>query len=127
MTLASLLAVDNRPLRLSYSDRRHEGRNVTDRDDPLLEMNDVAALIGVEPATLRTYNSRAKKRREEGIATKADLPEPDRTWGRTPSWRRSTIERWRQSRADQPNVRDIPPAEQSRADQPSARDVPPAE
>jgi predicted DNA-binding transcriptional regulator AlpA len=83
---------------------------VTDQDDPLLDMDEVAELIGVRPATLRTYNSRANQRREAGIATAADLPEPDRTWGRSPSWKLSTIERWRHARADQPNVRDVPPA-----------------
>lgn len=79
---------------------------MADQDDPLLEMNDVAALIGVASATMRTYNSRAKKRREAGIHLPTDLPEPDRVWGKTPSWRESTIERWRQARLNQPNVRD---------------------
>ncbi|MFG3287289.1 helix-turn-helix transcriptional regulator [Streptomyces sp. NPDC048179] len=84
---------------------------MTDQDDPLLDMDEVAELIGVRPGTLRTYNSRANQRRAAGIATDADLPEPDKSFGRTPSWRKSKIEQWRRARADQPNVRDVPPAE----------------
>ncbi|MEU2426928.1 hypothetical protein ABZ619_38950 [Streptomyces sp. NPDC007851] len=108
--IGSLLLGAPPTLRLPYSLERWEGRNVADQDEPLLEMDEVAALIGVEPATMRTYNSRAKRRRAAGTATPADLPEPDRMWGKTPSWYRSTIERWRQDRANQPNVRDVPPA-----------------
>ncbi|WP_327411320.1 hypothetical protein OG458_42040 (plasmid) [Streptomyces sp. NBC_01281] len=83
---------------------------MADQDDPLLDMDEVAALIGVRPATVRTYNSRANKRREADTATPSDLPAPDRVWGRAPSWHRSTIEKWRVARAAQPNVRDVPPA-----------------
>jgi predicted DNA-binding transcriptional regulator AlpA len=84
---------------------------VADETDPLLNMDEVAALIGVRPMTMRTYHNRAKRARDDGYATEAHLPEPDRMWGRTPSWRRSTIERWRLARANRPNVIDVPPAE----------------
>ncbi|MFD0032503.1 hypothetical protein ACFVJK_30400 [Streptomyces sp. NPDC127172] len=82
----------------------------TDENDPLLSVAEVADLIGVRPATVRTYNWRANGKREEGIATPADLPAPDDTLLGHPVWRRSTIAKWRQARAGVPNVKDVPPA-----------------
>ncbi|WP_128381246.1 helix-turn-helix transcriptional regulator [Streptomyces cavernae] len=82
---------------------------MTDETDPYLEMDEVADLIGVAHPTMRTYHNRAKRKRENGKATEKDLPEPDRMFGRTPAWKRSTIDRWRQARAGEPNVRDVPP------------------
>lgn len=53
----------------------------------LLDIAGVAELLGVAPATVRGYRSR-------GL-----LPEPDGPYiGGSPAWRRSTIERWRNSR-----------------------------
>jgi predicted DNA-binding transcriptional regulator AlpA len=52
----------------------------------LLGPAEVAALIGVEVVTVYNYKSL-------GI-----LPAPDRTFGRTPMWWASTINRWRKRR-----------------------------
>jgi predicted DNA-binding transcriptional regulator AlpA len=51
-----------------------------DRD--LLDTRDVAALLGIKPDTVRWYKKR-------GI-----LPDPDKYFGRSPAWNRSTIETW---------------------------------
>lgn len=76
-------------------------------DDPFLDAAAVAELIGVQPESIRMYTKRAKKRRAEGKDTPADIPAPDQMFGRTPVWRRSTIQRWREARRDRPNVKDV--------------------
>jgi hypothetical protein len=75
-------------------------------DDPYLDTAAVADLIGVRPDSVRMYLKRAKSRRAEGKDTPADIPAPDQMFGRTPVWRRSTIEKWRNARRDRPNVKD---------------------
>ena len=57
--------------------------------DDLLETKDIAALLGVRVATVRQYKLRG------------DLPPPDATAGRSPLWRRATIEQWRAERPGQ--------------------------
>lgn len=57
--------------------------------DDLLDSSAVAELIGVKPATIRTYRHRG------------DMPPPDRTIGRTPVWLRDTIDRWLAERPGQ--------------------------
>lgn len=57
--------------------------------DDLLDTGDVAALVGVKPATIRQY------------AHRGDMPKPDRIIGRSPAWRRSTIQRWLDTRPGQ--------------------------
>lgn len=54
--------------------------------DPLLTYDDLAALAGVTPATLRKYKS------------KGLLPPPDEDVWRRPRWRRSTFQAWMDSR-----------------------------
>lgn len=74
---------------------------------PLLGVDEVAELAGVEPSTIRFYNAEANKHREEGTVTEFDLPEPvkrvkrriTRSDGRpvgvwTPVWREDAITAW---------------------------------
>lgn len=55
----------------------------------LLTSEDLAEVLGVTVGTIRSYRSR-------GV-----LPEPDEMVGRTPTWRRRTIEQWRATRPGQ--------------------------
>ncbi len=50
--------------------------------DDLLDTSDVAELVGVKVPTIRTYLHRG------------DMPKPDRVIGRSPVWRRETIDAW---------------------------------
>lgn len=43
----------------------------------------VAEYLGISPKTISAYKSRGQ------------MPEPDRTYGRTPLWRKDTIDQWR--------------------------------
>lgn len=54
--------------------------------DDLLDSAALAALLGVERSTISQYRRRRT------------LPDPDVVVGRSPAWRRSTIEAWRLSR-----------------------------
>jgi len=68
-------------------------------DDPYLDTNTVADLIGVTAASVRLYLRRSRKRLAEGEELRPqDLPLPDLTVNRSPAWRRSTIDVWRGSR-----------------------------
>lgn len=55
----------------------------------LLTTADVAAMLGVTPATVSSYTAR-------GV-----IPAPDGYLGRTPWWKRRTIEKWQASRPGQ--------------------------
>lgn len=69
------------------------------RDDPYLDTNAVADLIGVTAASVRLYLRRSRKRLAEGEGLRPqDLPLPDLMVNRSPAWRRSTIDVWRASR-----------------------------
>lgn len=54
--------------------------------DGYLTSADVAARIGVQPATVHRYRVRG------------DIPEPDEYAGRTPLWAEATIAAWLDSR-----------------------------
>lgn len=82
-------------------------------EDPYLDTAGVAELIGVKATSVRMYAKRSKLRRAEGKSTPGDLPAPDMMFGRTPVWKRSTIEAWREARRDRPNVKDAGPAPES--------------
>jgi predicted DNA-binding transcriptional regulator AlpA len=64
------------------SDRRQLAKG-----DDLLRYNDIAAMLGVDPATVRGY------RRDGRLPEPDDQAVPDR-----PRWRRSTIEAWNSAR-----------------------------
>lgn len=61
---------------------------------PFLTAVEVAALMGVQHATVLAYRSKAAKNRASGISTSADMPEPDQLIGRTPVWYPETITSW---------------------------------
>lgn len=50
---------------------------------------DVASVLGVTSATVRSYSAR-------GV-----MPKPDGHLGRTPWWHRSTVEKWKAARPGQ--------------------------
>jgi hypothetical protein len=68
-------------------------RLVTDKDAPLGDpsaewwtLDDIAAYLGVKPATARRY-----RMPDRG---KGSLPAEDRMFGRTPAWKPATIIAW---------------------------------
>jgi predicted DNA-binding transcriptional regulator AlpA len=50
-----------------------------------LTSKQVADLLGVSPKTISAYKARQQ------------MPKPDRQYGRTPLWKYSTIEKWREN------------------------------
>ncbi|GAB3214295.1 helix-turn-helix transcriptional regulator [Marinactinospora thermotolerans] len=64
--------------------------------DDLMSTQDIADRLGVKVSTVRQYKLRG------------DLPAPLRTIGRSPVWRRETIEAWIASRPGQGWRRDRP-------------------
>lgn len=65
---------------------------MSEDEDPLLTTAEVAALLGVGPASWRGYVSRR-------TAPSPDDPDLDRTPSRrSPRWRRSTVLEWAQTR-----------------------------
>lgn len=72
----------------------------TDRTDDLLGLADIPDLLGLSVASVRTYHTDANRRRREGTSLPQDMPAPDFVIGRTPAWKRSTIEAWRDARKD---------------------------
>ena len=59
---------------------------VDDPTDPFLTVGDIAQQLGVVPATVRAYASRAQ------------MPPPDMRYGNKPLWKTSTITTWRRLR-----------------------------
>lgn len=59
-----------------------------------LTLEDVAGILGVTYKSARIYHQGAERRRRERKPRPADMPAPDRRFGRSPVWKRSTIERW---------------------------------
>jgi excisionase family DNA binding protein len=55
-----------------------------------MTITEIAELLGVQRNTLTAHRTRGK------------MPPPDRQFGRTPLWRRSTIEKWRPAAKDKP-------------------------
>ena len=72
----------------------------TDRTDDLLSLADIPGLLGLSAASVRTYHTDANRRRREGAPLPQDMPEPDFIIGRTPAWKRETIEEWREARRE---------------------------
>lgn len=71
------------------------------RTEKLLGYADIAELVGVSVATVREYNTRAKRHRKLAAETgskdhmkPSDLPEPDKMFGQSPVWKESTITKW---------------------------------
>lgn len=65
----------------------------------LLTTDEIAAMIGLTPASARTLHQRATRNRREGKPGERDMPEPDARFGRTPVWTRATVEAWKRARS----------------------------
>lgn len=66
--------------------------------DALLGLADIATLLGLSPASVRTYHTDANRRRREGNPLDQDMPAPDLVIGRTPAWKRESIDQWKRER-----------------------------
>ena len=69
----------------------------TETED-LLGLADIADLLGLSAASVRTYHTDANRRRRQNASLPQDLPAPDFVIGRTPAWKRETVEAWREER-----------------------------
>ena len=58
--------------------------------DDLLDTTAVADMLGVKPETVRWYH----KKKSKGTT----LPPADQYFGRSPVWKKSTIEQWVENR-----------------------------
>lgn len=67
---------------------------MTDKPE-LMGVAEVAALVGVEPATVRTWRARQAR----GAAMRHPLPEPDWIISGVPIWLSETIRAWADQRA----------------------------
>lgn len=68
-------------------------------DDPLLDTAAVAALLKLGAPTVRIYLKRTRARAAAGDPVRdQDFPLPDETFGRSPVWRKSTINNWLSAR-----------------------------
>ena len=59
---------------------------VTNKQARLLTVRDVAVHLGVSESSVTAYKATGR------------MPEPDQTYGRTPLWKQSTIDRWNKAR-----------------------------
>lgn len=64
----------------------------------LLDYDAIEKKTGIKRTTLRVYLSQARTRREQGVFSAADFPEPDTQFGQSPAWLESTIDRWLEMR-----------------------------
>jgi len=64
-------------------------------DEKLLDYAGVAKLTGLEVGTIRVYRKRTRLRETKKLPIRdEDFPVPDKTFGQSPTWKPSTIERW---------------------------------
>lgn len=66
-----------------------------------LDLRGAAELAGVQYRTMRNYHQTAERNRrlaekhqDPSYIKPGDLPKPDRTFGRSPVWKTSTINTW---------------------------------
>lgn len=71
--------------------------------EDLLTIPQVAEVLGVKPVSARAYHENAQRNRRENGVRSTDMPEPDRRFGRTPVWKRSTIDDWMKIRTPRPH------------------------
>ncbi len=69
-------------------------QNVAAADTTLIDLDGIAALLGVAPNSARVYHTRATGNRRAGTPKPGDLPVPDVVLGGRPGWRRDTIDAW---------------------------------
>ena len=63
-----------------------------------IDLTTIAEMAGVGRDSIKTYHKRATANRAAGNPRPGDLPPEDIRLGRTPGWKRSTIEKWLQQR-----------------------------
>jgi len=64
-------------------------------DEKLIGYPGVHELTGLEVPTIRVYLKRTRARIAEELPVRdQDFPMPDETYGQSPTWKPSTIERW---------------------------------
>uniref|UniRef100_A0AAU7J8G6 DNA binding protein n=1 Tax=Microbacterium phage Merry TaxID=3144827 RepID=A0AAU7J8G6_9VIRU len=68
------------------------------RQDELLGLADIATILGLSAASVRTYHTDATRRRRADESLPQDMPAPDVTIGRTPAWERRTVLAWQDAR-----------------------------
>lgn len=68
--------------------------NATPEPPQYLDMAGIAERLGVKPASVRTYNTRAAINRRAGTENAWDMPEPSARFAGRPVWLESTIEEW---------------------------------
>ncbi|QNL30280.1 helix-turn-helix DNA binding domain protein [Microbacterium phage ClearAsMud] len=64
----------------------------------MVGLADIATILGLSPASVRTYHTDATRRRRNGEARDQDMPAPDTVIGRTPAWKRESIDAWNAER-----------------------------
>ncbi|WQY99771.1 hypothetical protein [Microbacterium phage MO526] len=67
--------------------------------DDLLTLPEIAPMVGLTVKSAYTTHQRAERRRREGNPGTRDMPTPDARFGRSPVWKRETIERWKAARS----------------------------
>ncbi|WP_157560532.1 hypothetical protein [Microbacterium gubbeenense] len=78
--------------------RRRAGNVIRMAGQDYLDIAGIAERIGVKPASVQTYHTRAKTNRKAGTPKEWDLPEPDIRIGGRPAWLVETIETWEKAR-----------------------------
>lgn len=78
--------------------RRVAGKVIRMGGQDYLDIAGIATRLGVKPASVQVYHTRAKRNRKAGDPKAWDLPEPDATFGRTPVWLVATVEAWEAKR-----------------------------
>lgn len=59
-----------------------------------MNLEAIAARIGVSPESARQYHTKAQQNRRRGTPKFGDLPPPDARLGNTPVWDEAAIEAW---------------------------------
>lgn len=78
--------------------RRRAGNVIRMAGQDYLDIAGIAERIGVKPASVQTYHTRATTNRRSGTPKEWDLPEPDIRIGGRPAWLVGTIEVWEKVR-----------------------------
>lgn len=68
--------------------------------DLLVGLADIATMLGLSPASVRTYHTDANRRRRQNASLPQDMPAPDVIIGRTPAWKIETITEWKREREE---------------------------
>lgn len=66
----------------------------------LLGLADIALVLDLSAASVRTYHTDANRRRRDGESLAQDMPAPDMVIGRTPVWKAETVAAWVIARED---------------------------